>query len=283
PYYQLAKILKDRGHVRDQRKILIYAEEDARRHERHRHRLRRRFTRNLRRLGEAPTKINLDKAQEAAKQLPIDMRAFAQMQIDKFVERYSSKALPDHPLIKAPISPLTQSFARRDFCNRMRNIAAWDRFVILRNHVVDHTLNLIVGYGYRPLRSVGALFILWVVASLLAYAAWDEGSFAPNSDVILSSDEWTVLANDSSVYNPAKSWSDKHAAGQDWETFSPWAYGFDIVVPILNVGQTDAWAPSTNRRGWGWRLWWARWFLSSFGWIISALGAAAITGLIRRD
>ncbi|MCV2865600.1 hypothetical protein OE647_12780 [Defluviimonas sp. WL0075] len=56
-----------------------------------------------------------------------------------------------------------------------------------------------------------------------------------------------------------------------------------MVVPILTLGQTTAWAPSTNRGAWGRVLWWARWVLSSAGWIVTALGAAAITGIIRRD
>ena len=41
--------------------------------------------------------------------------------------------------------------------------------------------------------------------------------------------------------------------------------------------------PSTNRGWWGKQLYWLRWVLGAFGWIVTALGAAAITGLIRRD
>ncbi|WP_299554191.1 hypothetical protein [uncultured Tateyamaria sp.] len=73
------------------------------------------------------------------------------------------------------------------------------------------------------------------------------------------------------------------APGRDWETFNRYAYGFDVVIPIIDFGQTDAWAPSTNRGLWGWHLWWGRWVLSVMGWIVTALGAAAITGIIRRE
>ena len=37
------------------------------------------------------------------------------------------------------------------------------------------------------------------------------------------------------------------------------------------------------RKPWGWHLWWLKGVLSVMGWIVTALGAAAITGIIRRD
>jgi hypothetical protein len=55
------------------------------------------------------------------------------------------------------------------------------------------------------------------------------------------------------------------------------------VIPLIDLGQTDAWAPSTNRGVWGERLWRYGFFLHILGWFITALGAAAVTGIIRRD
>ena len=37
------------------------------------------------------------------------------------------------------------------------------------------------------------------------------------------------------------------------------------------------------RKPWGWHLWWLRCGFIGCGWILTALGAAAITGIIRRD
>ena len=147
----------------------------------------------------------------------------------------------------------------------------------------DWILRWVTGYGHAPVRSAIALAVLFLIATSLANRAWNEGSFAPNSGPILVSTGWTDLADDPTIPNPAKAWSAHGAAGQDWESFNRYAYGFDVVVPILTLGQTEAWAPSTTRGAWGWRLWWARWVLSAFGWIVTALGAAAITGIIRRE
>ncbi len=155
-----------------------------------------------------------------------------------------------------------------------RNLIRW---------VWDTVLRGITGYGHAPVRSVIALGVLFLIATFLSNRAWNEGSFAPNSGPILVSSGWTDLADDTSIQNPAEAWSADNAPGQDWETFNRYAYGFDVVVPILTLGQTEAWAPSTTREWWGRQLWWARWVLSSLGWIVTALGAAAITGIIRRD
>ncbi|MFV1593971.1 hypothetical protein VWZ88_15560 [Phaeobacter sp. JH20_36] len=55
------------------------------------------------------------------------------------------------------------------------------------------------------------------------------------------------------------------------------------MVPIIDFGQTEAWAPSTTRGPAGVILWWARWAFTLAGWIVTALGAAALTGIIRRE
>jgi hypothetical protein len=159
----------------------------------------------------------------------------------------------------------------------------WADVVNLVRWLWDLILRIVTGYGHAPVRSFIVLGLLFVVATSLANRTWNEGSFAPNSAIILASKDWRDLADDPAIANPADTWSANGAAGQDWETFNRYAYGFDLVVPILTLGQTGAWAPSTTRGWWGRQLWWARWLLLSLGWIVTALGAAAITGIISRD
>ncbi|KIC30844.1 hypothetical protein RA25_18160 [Leisingera sp. ANG-S5] len=113
-----------------------------------------------------------------------------------------------------------------------------------------------------------------------AHLAWEEGSFAPNSGPILTSPEWKALARTDP--NPAQAWG-QSVPGKDWESFDKYAYAADLVIPILDLGQTDAWAPSTERGWWGKQLWWLRWVFTTLGWIVTALGAAALTGIIRRE
>ncbi|WP_439111486.1 hypothetical protein [Lentibacter sp.] len=142
-------------------------------------------------------------------------------------------------------------------------------------------LYALIGYGYRPGNLAILLVPLFTAGVYIFHAAYEAGDFAPNSDVILSTPEWKQAAETES--NPAKAWSAKGAAGADYETFNRYAYAADIVVPIIALGQEEAWAPSTTRGPWGWYAWWSRWVLKGMGWIVTALGAAAITGIIRRE
>ncbi|AXT36415.1 hypothetical protein D1820_16300 [Phaeobacter sp. LSS9] len=150
-----------------------------------------------------------------------------------------------------------------------------------------HSLSLLLtGHGFRPERSLIALVLLWVLATIPAHLAWEEGSFAPNSAVALQSESWAIYDADNNHPphpNPANDWSLTSSIGRDWESFSAIAYAADVVVPIIDLGQTDAWAPSTERGWWGKQLWWLRWVFTTLGWIVTALGAAALTGIIRRE
>ncbi|MFN0115130.1 MAG: hypothetical protein ACKVPY_10680 [Paracoccaceae bacterium] len=178
--------------------------------------------------------------------------------------------------------------------------AVWGDVTTPLLYLTDVTFRLVVGYGHKPWRSFFALLGLLVIATTLAHRVWDEGSFAPNSDVILASPEWRGLmaidcvdaAPDGTplpplpgcIGNPAETWSAIRAIpGLDWDSFSAWGYAADLVVPVLNLGQTSAWAPSKDRGPWGYRLWWGRWVLTGLGWLVSALGIAAITGIMQRN
>jgi len=146
--------------------------------------------------------------------------------------------------------------------------------------MTDFLLRSVVGYGRKPFRSLGWLIGLIALCSVIATGAWHRGDFAPNSAPILRSAEWRELSDHP---NAAQHWVQTSPTGKDWESFHPLAYAADVVIPIVEFGQTEAWAPSTERGRWGYHLWWLRWGFTTLGWIVTALGAAALTGLIRRD
>lgn len=162
----------------------------------------------------------------------------------------------------------------------------------------DRVAFSVAGYGYAPLRSLWCLFGLFLSTTVLAHLAWNEGSFTPNSDVVLVSPGWAEVTardcfpekTDGCVKNPADLWSatftasaDMPTQGADWDSFNRYGYAADLVVPFLDIGQTDAWAPSKDRGPWGKVLWWARWVLATLGWIVTGLGVAAVTGVMQRN
>ena len=147
--------------------------------------------------------------------------------------------------------------------------------------ISDTAMRMLIGYGYRPIRAlIWGLFLI-VAMSFFFNKTWNAGDMAPNTAPILISKDW-ISATHTHPENPAKFWSSIGEAGQDYETFNAVAYSADLLIPIVNLGQEDAWAPSTSRSPWGWHAWWVRWVAKVLGWVITALGAAAVTGAIRK-
>ncbi|RLJ52010.1 hypothetical protein BCF46_2238 [Litoreibacter meonggei] len=160
-----------------------------------------------------------------------------------------------------------------------RNVSTARRGV---SRFADDFLRWSIGYGYRPGRAVVIAIVLTVALGFFFESTWRAGDMTPNAAPILVSKDW-VDATRTHPDNPAVFWSSPGQGGQDWETFNAFAYAADVVVPLVNFGQESAWAPSTSRSPLGKIAWWVRWFAKSIGWIVTALGAAAITGVIRKD
>ena len=142
-------------------------------------------------------------------------------------------------------------------------------------------LKWLVGFGYRPIRALMWALLFIACGWIFFKATWDAGDMAPNAAPILISRDW-IAATEAHPKNPAQFWSQPGQAGQDYETFSALAYSADLFIPIINLGQETAWAPSTSRSPLGRIAWWVRWIAKTIGWVVTALGAAAITGVIRR-
>ena len=148
--------------------------------------------------------------------------------------------------------------------------------------IVDRVLRWMIGYGYQPAYAVVWAVVLIGGLAMFFQKTWDAGDFAPNAPPVLISKDW-ISATQTHPENPAVFWSDPNQAGKDYETFNSIAYAADLVIPIVNLGQEAAWAPSTSRSWWGRQGWWMRWFAKAIGWVLTALAAAAVTGVIRRD
>ncbi len=154
----------------------------------------------------------------------------------------------------------------------------------------DSAARAIVGYGFAPFRALVWLAGLIGLATLLAAQSWAEGGMAPANDLVAASDSWQAMvaqdclpqATPGCIANPAEVWNGPGGAGVDWEGFHALAWGADLVVPVVDLGQTRAWGPSAARGPWSAALFWARWPLIALGWLVSALAAAAATGIIQR-
>lgn len=163
------------------------------------------------------------------------------------------------------------------------------------------------GYGHSPVRVLLTLGPLWVALALFFGAVYDRGQFAPNSDVILTSTEWLAAVDRgcpiawddtfpaekaAGCQMPQHLWTSGNPdaaptippaeAAKDYETFGRWLYAADLFLPLDTIGQTEAWAPSKDRGWWGVWGYYLRFPVQLAGWIIVAMAAAVVTGLIGR-
>ncbi|MFW2544339.1 hypothetical protein ACN2XU_17020 [Primorskyibacter sp. 2E107] len=163
--------------------------------------------------------------------------------------------------------------------------ADWRGFVGIMTRLKDILFGLVFGYGHRPGRA-----LLWVALIIglnwaLYAQVWNTGQMAPNSDIVLTSEDWTdaVKAFDAGQGPlPQIAWSDKAKAAKDYTTFSAPLYALDLFIPLDALGQEAAWSPSPVRGLWGKIGFWTGWLTQLSGWVITAIGAAAVAGLVGR-
>ena len=135
-----------------------------------------------------------------------------------------------------------------------------------------------VGYGHRPYRVLTFTAAVTLPIVILAHLTWTNGQFAPADPIALLSYQWEDAQR---ADNPAQTFSD--STGRDFESFQPLIYAADIFIPLVDFGQEDTWAPSKPRGAFAWWLFWLSPVVKLLGWIITALGAAAVTGIIQRE
>ena len=155
----------------------------------------------------------------------------------------------------------------------------------------DWLFGAVFGFGHKPARAVWWTLGLILVAGLLNLVAFSAGQFAPNSPVIMTSQAWLDAVAASKAEGAQESalalWLAGDAA-RDYETFTWWLYGIDLVLPFDTLGQEEAWRATTGKLAEGHLIgnlaFYSRWFFQIAGILLAAVGAAVLTGLVgRRD
>jgi hypothetical protein len=278
PYTQFARTLRQMGHAAEARKVLIGMADTSAKIVRNQNRDLRRFARAFRWFSASESQLTWERTSErfsAADETPKSGPSLIAQQFKKL-----HQSLPDVSGAPAPLSDLTLSYARLDFRNQMRWVATKCRLAILWSYLKTSFLSILVGHGYAPHRAILVLLGTVGLSALCFAYAYCEGAMVPNSDVVLTSFSWWwSMQFDASA--PTAGWTATGTATH-YETFYALAYAFDVVVPLVDIGQKSAWSATTvTWLGWATRI--LTMALEVWGWIITALGAAAITGLVQRN
>lgn len=155
-----------------------------------------------------------------------------------------------------PSDASTVAIAKEDDRRKAELVTGWQ--------VPWHRINrALVRYGYRPRRAFGWLAVLIVVASAVFGVAHHEGVMEPTA---ASSDQAEIAAHCTSSY----------------PCFDPVAYGFDVVVPIIDLGQRDKWAPDYHH-AYGPLFVIMDWLLTVAGWFVATMAVAGVTGWLSPD
>lgn len=127
---------------------------------------------------------------------------------------------------------------------------------------------LVSGFGYRRFRPLlWALAIIAVGAVVFDWAK-SEGLMVPIKDrVYLSLGESKIPVKD----------VPKH-----YTRLNPAIYSADLFLPFVDLAQDGYWMPSSTGRV-GRLLTAYMWLHITLGWFLSAIGVAAVTGLIKRE
>lgn len=192
------------------------------------------------------------------------------------------------------------------FKTRERAMAWWYLIKTELRRILDFGFGMFFGYGHKPGRAIASIVGIWLFSVALYGGAYDRGQMAPNSDVILVSNEWQTAVTHQlacplrdydkprpkvlNCVQPLKIWTGIQKsnvlagsnASKDYENFNRYLYALDLFVPLDSLGQELAWVPARDRGEWGWWAYSLRWLIQMAGWIFTAVGAATITGLLAR-
>ena len=118
----------------------------------------------------------------------------------------------------------------------------------------------VVGFGYRPALALVPALAIVCVGWLLV--------------------DWSYRGG---VLVPAKPAAEAEAAAAPVQaTLVPFAYSFEAFVPIVKLGQVEAFRPDMAQR-WGYWLQVYLWVHGMLGWLIGGLAAAGILGVFRKE
>lgn len=187
--------------------------------------------------------------------------------------------------------------AKERLQRRARRARAKSGAVRLVLWIKDALLAITIRYGREPLLAFVWLGLFWTSGAALFATIEAEEALRPNVAVFLRSAEWTLcgVPEGQTLAMPSLDLvrAGLAAPGQSqlacflqqpeaasFPKFNPWMYALDAVLPALETGQQEFWAPDT-RTAWGYAGKAYGYFLTLAGWALSLLAVAGFSGIVK--
>jgi hypothetical protein len=154
------------------------------------------------------------------------------------------------------------------------------------------------GYGYRPLKVLYWSIGIWLLFAAFYDFAVYRGAFAPSNAIILNDPKLLAAcspAPPNAPPNPRHNWYLCSALPNEYTGFNPLVYSLNVLLPVVDLQQEQAWGPITPTpskiwwpnvyalfESWGGRVQLVIWAETLYGWIAGAMLIAVLTGLTRK-
>ncbi|MDZ7862858.1 hypothetical protein [Acidovorax sp.] len=162
-------------------------------------------------------------------------------------------------------------------------------------HVAHYAFGKLAGYGYRPIRLVAWMAMVWFLCGATYWwiALPPRSAMAPSDPLVFQNASYAECLPDQ-VGQPGN-WYLCGPLRGEYATFSPFAFSLDLMLPVVDLGQEKTWGafvptPKANpleelfcHWHWGHAARLLTWFQTLFGWVSSLLLVAIVSGFSRRN
>lgn len=183
--------------------------------------------------------------------------------------------------------------------------AAWNLAMNRLSMAVHWLYGTTAAFGYRPFRTVIWMAAIWATCAIAYDQGEQRGVFGPSAVAMQISPTLASCGAPGDTYQaptrtmrrralarailPAQPWTRCDALPAAHPAFNPWIYSLDLILPVVDLRQDQAWAPMVATRGgkeslpWGWWLQVAMWVEILLGWLGSLLLVSVLGKLVKQD
>lgn len=139
-------------------------------------------------------------------------------------------------------------------------------------------IDVLIGFGHRPLRLVATLAVLWLFCGAVYWAAAENGAMAPLNPSVYNDSRLSHCRAGDGV---GSNWTRCPQLPPEHPAFRPFAYSLEVLVPFANLQQRQAWTALESHGAeaprdpsvqvWGMASRWLAWYQGLFGWLALAL------------
>jgi hypothetical protein len=177
----------------------------------------------------------------------------------------------DEPRAAQPYWQLADYYARVGNDSAARRLRVWSNVLQSRAHIRSwprFLYGVTTGFGYYPF-----LTLLW----LAVFIGIDTAAVHAHSNDFIPTKAPGISVPLTKSQEPVNS----SLCDSRYPCFDPILYATDTVVPVISLGQQDAWRIDSSRAGVGIQM--TLLFTSAGGWILTTLLIGGVGGLLRRN